>query len=113
MAHDISDSPVWLITGCSSGFGREFVSAALARGFRVVATARDPSQLDAHTGYDDRLCKLALDVTDPLQVHNVVETALKTFGRIDVLVNNAGYGLGEVEAWRPTSVSADFPAASA
>jgi NAD(P)-dependent dehydrogenase (short-subunit alcohol dehydrogenase family) len=109
MGYDISDSPVWVITGCSSGFGREFVSAALAHGFRVVATARAPAKLDAHGEYENRLLKLALDVTSPVQVRSAVETAMRNFGRIDVLVNNAGYGyLAAVEEGEDAEISALF-----
>jgi NAD(P)-dependent dehydrogenase (short-subunit alcohol dehydrogenase family) len=87
---------VWLITGSSSGFGRVLVDAALARGDRVVATARRPETL-ADLASDDVLVA-ELDVTRPEQIDAAVRAALERFGRIDVLVNNAGYGsLGAVE----------------
>jgi len=82
---------VWLITGCSTGFGRELVLAALAEGDRVMATARRPETLaelaDLGKG---RVSTAALDVTDPASVDAAVQATLAVFGRIDVLVNNAG-----------------------
>ncbi len=90
---------VWLITGCSVGFGREIALAALAAGDRVMATARRPETLAdlAETG-GDRISTAALDVTDPASVQAAVDAALAVFGRIDVLVNNAGYSvIGAVE----------------
>ncbi|MFF7203267.1 oxidoreductase [Streptomyces sp. NPDC008141] len=90
---------VWLITGCSAGFGREIALAALAAGDRVMATARRPETLAdlAETG-GDRISTAALDVTDPASVQAAVDATLAVFGRIDVLVNNAGYSvIGAVE----------------
>jgi NAD(P)-dependent dehydrogenase (short-subunit alcohol dehydrogenase family) len=90
---------VWLITGCSSGFGRELVLAALAAGDRVLATARKPESLaDLVERGGDRLRTAALDVTDPASVDAAVAAAVDAFGRVDVLVNNAGNGsVGAVE----------------
>jgi NAD(P)-dependent dehydrogenase (short-subunit alcohol dehydrogenase family) len=88
---------VWLITGCSAGFGRAIAEAALARGDRVVATARRPETLAGLEG--DDVLVVALDVTRQDQIDAAVRAALERFGRIDVLVNNAGYGsIGAVEA---------------
>jgi NAD(P)-dependent dehydrogenase (short-subunit alcohol dehydrogenase family) len=90
----------WLITGCSSGFGREIAAAALAHGDNVVATARSTEALADLAG--DRVLTVALDVTDPAQIDRAVEAALDRFGRIDVLVNNAGIGsVGAVEMVEP------------
>jgi NAD(P)-dependent dehydrogenase (short-subunit alcohol dehydrogenase family) len=89
------DSPVWFITGCSTGFGRALAERVLARGWRVVATARDLARLDdlaSETAAGDKLLPLALDVTDQAQIGAAVTAATTRFGRIDVLVNNAGYG---------------------
>ena len=89
----VVEAPVWFITGCSSGFGRELAKVALARGWRVVVTARNP--LDAEdivAGCDGRALLLPLDVTDSVQVDAAVTEAIARFGRIDVLVNNAGIG---------------------
>jgi NAD(P)-dependent dehydrogenase (short-subunit alcohol dehydrogenase family) len=87
---------VWLITGCSAGFGRAIAEAALARGDRVVATARRPETLADLAG--DDVLVVALDVTRQDDVDAAVRAALERFGRIDVLVNNAGYGsIGAVE----------------
>ena len=87
---------VWLVTGAARGFGAEFVRQALADGDAVVATARDPRRF-AFAGHE-RLLTLAQDVTDEDRAAEVVEAALARFGRIDVLVNNAGTGLlGAVE----------------
>lgn len=89
------DSLVWLITGCSSGFGIEFVRQILDRGDRVIATARNPSKVANHPSLpqaDDNLSLLPLDVT--ASQHSLNETiaiAIKMYGKIDVLVNNAGY----------------------
>jgi NAD(P)-dependent dehydrogenase (short-subunit alcohol dehydrogenase family) len=90
---------VWFITGTSRGFGREFVRAALARGDRVVATSRDPNAVAAaFPDAKERLLAVSLDLMDEAQIAAVVETAVQRFGRIDVLVNNAGHGLlGAVE----------------
>jgi NAD(P)-dependent dehydrogenase (short-subunit alcohol dehydrogenase family) len=92
-------SKVWFITGTSRGFGREFAQSALERGDRVAATARDASSLDDLVAkYGDAVLPLALDVTDRNAVHTAVDTAHQHFGRLDVVVNNAGYGLfGMVE----------------
>lgn len=86
-------SLTWLITGCSTGFGRELARAVIARGYRVVVTARDPRQVeDIVAGHRDRAFALRLDVTDPVQVAEAVRHAEEHFGGIDVLVNNAGIG---------------------
>ncbi|RSM37490.1 KR domain-containing protein [Amycolatopsis balhimycina DSM 5908] len=94
-----TDGRVWLITGCSAGFGREIALAALAAGDRVLATARRPETLaELRERGGDRIRTAALDVTDPGQIDTAVKTALEEFGRIDVVVNNAGSGsVGAVE----------------
>jgi NAD(P)-dependent dehydrogenase (short-subunit alcohol dehydrogenase family) len=85
-------SKVWFITGSSRGFGAEFVRAVLAHGDRVVATARKPEQLRALIeGHEDRARAFGLDVTDAEAAVAAVEFAVAEFGRIDVVVNNAGY----------------------
>ncbi len=90
---------VWLVTGASTGFGRELVEYLLTQGARVVATARKVAALtELGTRYPERVLVAAMDVTDQKQVEAVVDAAVKWFGRIDVLVNNAGYGMvGAVE----------------
>jgi NAD(P)-dependent dehydrogenase (short-subunit alcohol dehydrogenase family) len=89
----------WFITGTSRGFGREWTAAALGRGDRVAATARDPSTLDdLAQEHGDALLPMALDVTDREAVFEAVRTAHEHFGQLDVVVNNAGYGqFGMVE----------------
>jgi NAD(P)-dependent dehydrogenase (short-subunit alcohol dehydrogenase family) len=90
---------VWFITGTSRGFGRVWAEAALARGDKVAATARDEKSLSALVDrYGDRVTAIALDVTDRAAVFRAVGQAHERFGRIDVAVNNAGFGLfGAVE----------------
>ncbi|MDF1501706.1 oxidoreductase [Roseisolibacter sp. H3M3-2] len=97
--HDAGDAPVWFITGCSTGFGRELARAVLERGLRCVVTARNPESVqDLVRGHEDRALALRLDVTDAVQVSDAVRAAEERFGRIDVLVNNAGIGyFGAIE----------------
>ena len=92
-------SKIWFITGASRGFGREWAIAALERGDSVAATARDTATLDdLAEKYGERLLPLRLDVTDRDDAFAAVAEAQKRFGRLDVVVNNAGYGhFGMVE----------------
>lgn len=94
-----TQSKVWLITGSSKGFGRIWAEAALERGDLVAATARDPKTLEPLVeAYPDQALALQLDVTDKAAVDAAVAAALERFGRLDVVVNNAGYGLfGTIE----------------
>src|ERR1700693_1950707 len=86
-------SKVWLITGCSRGLGRAFAEAALANGDQVAATARKVADLaDLKQKYGELVTLLSLNVTDEIQAEMAVQTIIRTFGRLDVLVNNAGYG---------------------
>jgi NAD(P)-dependent dehydrogenase (short-subunit alcohol dehydrogenase family) len=83
---------VWLITGSSRGLGRALAEAVLAAGDKLVATARTPAQLaDLVDRYGDQVRTVALDVTDEREAVNAVQVAINAFGRLDVLVNNAGY----------------------
>jgi NAD(P)-dependent dehydrogenase (short-subunit alcohol dehydrogenase family) len=104
------DCPVWLITGCSTGFGRELARLVLARGWRAVVTARDPAKVaDLVDGLAGNALALALDVTDRSQIDAAVGAAIARFGRIDVLVNNAGFGyLGAIEEGEDAAVRALF-----
>lgn len=92
-------SKIWFITGTSRGFGRSFAAAALGRGDKVAATARNTSSLDDLVErYGDSVLPLPLDVTDHNAVRSAVKAAHDHFGRLDVVVNNAGYGLfGTIE----------------
>jgi NAD(P)-dependent dehydrogenase (short-subunit alcohol dehydrogenase family) len=88
-----ASTPVWFITGCSTGLGRELAKAVLGRGWRAVVTARDIGQVaDLVQGAEDRALALGFDVTDQAQIAAAVSAADDRFGVIDVLVNNAGYG---------------------
>ena len=85
------ESPVWFITGCSTGFGLELARQTIQHGYRTVMTARDPSGI-ASFGATGKALVLKLDVTEPAQVAAAVASAESHFGGIDVLVNNAGIG---------------------
>jgi len=100
----------WFITGCSTGLGRAFAEAVLAAGGNVVVTARDASRVqDIADTAPDRALALALDVTDPAAVTAAVAAAEERFGRVDVLVNNAGYGYrAAVEEGEPEAVQTLF-----
>lgn len=102
--------PVWLITGCSSGFGRELARLVLDRGLRAVVTARDAARVrDLASAHGNRALALSLDVNDAAQVRNAVRTAEEAFGSIDVLVNNAGYGyMGSIEEGEDQEIRAMF-----
>lgn len=86
-------SKVWLVTGCSRGLGRSIAETVLAAGERMVATARDPSSLeDLAERYGDQVRLTPLDVTDSAAAQAAVKVAVDAFGRLDVVVNNAGFG---------------------
>ena len=86
-------SQVWLITGSSRGLGRAFTEAVLAAGHSVLAAARNPDQLaDLRSKFGEKIQTVSLDVTSEAQAKNAVDSAIASFGRLDVLVNNAGYG---------------------
>jgi NAD(P)-dependent dehydrogenase (short-subunit alcohol dehydrogenase family) len=97
-AHPLAtEPPVWLITGCSTGFGREIARLAIERGYRTVVTARKPAALQDFAAAENALI-LELDVTRPEQVAAAMRTVQARFGGVDVLVNNAGIGyFGAVE----------------
>jgi NAD(P)-dependent dehydrogenase (short-subunit alcohol dehydrogenase family) len=85
-------SKVWLITGSAAGLGRSIAEAVLSAGNRLVATARNPKELTALVErHGDKVRTVALDVTDPVAAQSAVQVALDAFGRLDVLVNNAGF----------------------
>ena len=90
---------VWLITGSSRGLGRALAEAVLAAGHKLVATARDPAQLaDLVRRYGDQVRAVTLDVTDAKEADDAIKVTMEAFGRLDVLVNNAGYGdIGSIE----------------
>jgi NAD(P)-dependent dehydrogenase (short-subunit alcohol dehydrogenase family) len=86
----MTDKAVWIITGAGRGLGLDIAKAALAAGYAVVATGRDPKKVSAALGNHDDLLTLKLDVTQPEDARRVAESTISKFGRIDVLVNNAG-----------------------
>ncbi len=106
------DTPVWFITGCSTGFGHDLAQSVLSRGMRAVITARDTGRLtDLAATAPDRALPLRLDVTDAEQVAAAVKEAEGSFGRVDVLVNNAGYGYqSSVEEGEDGEIRAQFDA---
>lgn len=95
----MSDGKVWFITGASRGFGRIWTEAALKRGDKVIATARNPAVLEPLVNtYGKSVLPLALDVTDRAAAFEAVAQGRNAFGRLDIVLNNAGYGqLGAVE----------------
>lgn len=100
---------VWFITGASRGFGLEIARAALDRGNSVVACARNPEAVERALVRRERLLPVALDVTNPQQAQTAVDAALSKYGKIDVLVNNAGRGLvGAVEEASPEEIRSIF-----
>lgn len=103
-------NPVWMISGCSSGLGRALGKAVIDRGWNAVLTARDPASLDdlvAEAG--DRAIAVQLDVTDGAQISAAVAKAKAHFGRIDALVNNAGYGyISVIELAKDAEIRAQF-----
>ncbi len=103
------DTPVWLITGASRGFGKEFATVALEHGCRVAAGARKPEVVREAFGESENLFPVALDVTDQEQIAQAVAQTIEQFGRIDVLVNNAGYGIfGSLEETSDAETRAIF-----
>ena len=104
------NSKVWFITGASRGFGRIWAEAALGRGDKVVATARNVADIaDLKERFGDAVLPLALDVTDASQVQQTVQQAHAHFGRLDIVLNNAGYSLvGTVEEASEADVRAEF-----
>jgi len=110
MASD--DTPVWFISGCSTGFGHELAKLVLARGDRAVVTARGADRVaDLVAGAPDRGLALDLDVADAGQIAAAVKAAEDRFGRIDILVNNAGYGYqSSVEEGEDDRIRAQFDA---
>ncbi|QXV65087.1 oxidoreductase [Mucilaginibacter sp. 21P] len=88
-----NNASVWFITGCSTGFGRELAKLLLDKGYNTVITARNPDKIkDIADGHNENSLVLKLDVTDKAQITEAVKQTIDKFGKIDVLVNNAGYG---------------------
>ncbi len=105
----MTDRNVWLITGAGRGLGVDIAKAALAAGHAVVATARNPATVTAALGRDENLLAVTLDVTDPADAEAAVKAAVDRFGRIDVLVHNAGnFYAGFFEELSPEDVQAQI-----
>jgi NAD(P)-dependent dehydrogenase (short-subunit alcohol dehydrogenase family) len=104
------NTPVWFITGCSTGLGRALADLIVQRGWRVAATARDKSAIaEIASAAPDRVLTLSLDVTNPADIDAGIAAAREKFGRIDVLVNNAGYGYqSTVEEGEEMEIRAQF-----
>lgn len=106
----MTSTKVWFITGASRGFGRVWTEAALKRGDRVVATARNPETLgELVSVYGDAVLALPLEVTDRDAVFDAVGRAHRHFGRLDIILSNAGYGyMGAIEELEPEQAKANF-----
>ena len=105
----IDDPKTWFITGAARGIGLQIAQAALEQGDRIVATARNLEALERSLPADDNVLHVALDVTRPDQSQTAASDAVARFGRIDVLVNNAGYGqLGVFEEIAHPSIAKQF-----
>jgi NAD(P)-dependent dehydrogenase (short-subunit alcohol dehydrogenase family) len=105
----MTDKKVWLVTGAGRGMGVDIATAALAAGHAVVATGRNPERVGATLGAHDDLLVVKLDVTDPADAQAAVTAAVERFGRIDVLVNNAGnFYAGFFEEIRPEDFRAQI-----
>ncbi|AYD00097.1 oxidoreductase [Neorhizobium sp. NCHU2750] len=99
----------WFITGASRGFGALIAEKALAKGDNVVATARNPQTINARFGEHENLLAVALDVNDEAEAHEAARAAVSRFGSIDVLVNNAGFGLlGAIEEATAAEIEAIY-----
>jgi NAD(P)-dependent dehydrogenase (short-subunit alcohol dehydrogenase family) len=105
-----TETRVWLITGCSSGLGRALARQVLASGERLVATARRLEDLEEFSDQDPALCRcMELDVNFTAQIQKVVSEAAQAFGHLDVIVNNAGYGVvGALEELSAAQIAANF-----
>ncbi len=105
----MTDKKIWLVTGAGRGMGTDIARAALDAGHAVVATGRNPDRVTAALGAHEDLLAVALDVTDPVSVQAAVDTAVQRYGRIDVLVNNAGnFYAGFFEELAPTDFRAQI-----
>jgi NAD(P)-dependent dehydrogenase (short-subunit alcohol dehydrogenase family) len=106
---DMTDEKVWIITGAGRGMGVKIAQAALTAGHAVVATGRDPDRVAKAVGETDDLLAVKLDITDPADAEAAVNAAVERFGRIDVLVNNAGnFYAGYFEETSPEQVRAQI-----
>lgn len=110
--HTSTQTPVWFITGCSTGLGRSLAQAVLRHGYRLIATARHIDAIeDLVASHPESVRAFALDVTDAGEVAGVVARAAAAFGRLDVVVNNAGYGLvGSLEDVSEDQIIRNFQA---
>src|SRR3954447_25572312 len=107
----MTDKKVWLVTGAGRGMGVDIVKAALAAGHAVVATGRNTERVEQAVGEHDDLLVVGLDVPSPVSAETATATAVERFGRIDVLVNNAGnFYAGYFEEFTPEQIDAQLAA---
>jgi NAD(P)-dependent dehydrogenase (short-subunit alcohol dehydrogenase family) len=109
MSPALDSSAVWLVTGSSAGLGESFSKQIYSIGHNIVATARNVNSLSYLPNNDPRVLKFSLDVTSQKSISAAIDATIKRFGRLDVLINNAGYGsMGEAEGFPEDEARTQF-----